>query len=110
VLSFLLLAQVLTFQQVGTPSAIAGGNFGLWLVLAAPAWLGGSSIPAPLIELMAVAGVGTIAGVVGFVGFGPTHWLTCVGGAVGGLAYPAWGYWLGILLLRSPELLSLNRS
>ena len=105
-LTVLLLAQVLTFQQQGTPTAVAGGVFGLWLVLAAALWLGGSPLPGPLLALMAVAGAGTVAGVVGFVGFGSSHWLTYAGGAVGGLAYPAWGYWLGILLLRSPDLLT----
>lgn len=104
VLTILLLAQVLTFQQQGTPTAVAGGVYGLWLVLAAALWFGGSPLPGPLLVLMAVAGIGTVVGIVGFVGFGSSHWLTYAGGVVGGLAYPAWGYWLGILLLRSPDL------
>ncbi len=105
-LTVLLLAQVLTFQQQGTPTAVAGGVFGLWLVLTAALWLGGSLLPGPLLALMAVAGIGTVIGIVGFVAFGSSHWLTYAGGAVGGLAYPAWGYWLAILLLRSPDLLT----
>ena len=105
-LTVLLLAQVLTFEQQGIPTAVAGGVFGLWLLLAALLWLGGAPIPTPLVALMAVAGLGTIAGVVGFVGFGSGHWLTYLGGAVGGLTYPAWAYWLAILLLRSPGLLT----
>lgn len=109
VLTLLLLTQVLTFQQQGTPTAIAGGVFGLWLVLAAAIWLDGSPLPGPLLALMAAAGIGTIVGVVGFIWFGPNHWLTYAGGALGGLAYPAWGYWLGVLLLRSPELVRLTR-
>jgi len=108
-LTVLLIAQVLTFQQQGTPTAIAGGVFGVWLVAAAASWLGPSPLPWPLLALMAVAGAGTVAGIVGFVGFGSSHWLTYAGGTVGGLAYPAWGYWLGILLLRSPDLLTRSR-
>ena len=42
----------------------------------------------------------------GFVAFGPSHWLTNVGGAIGGLSYPIWGYWLAMLLMRSPQLLA----
>jgi hypothetical protein len=105
-LTVLLLAQVLTFQQQGTPTAVAGGVFGLWLVLAAALWIGASPLLGPLLALMAVAGTGAVVAIVGFVGFGSSHWLTYAGGAVGGLAYPAWGYWLGILLLRSPDLLT----
>jgi hypothetical protein len=108
-LTVLLIAQVLTFQQQGTPTAIAGGVFGLWLVATAAVWLGASPLPWPLLALMAVAGSGTVAGIVGFVGFGSSHWLTYAGGTVGGLAYPAWGYWLAILLLRSPDLLTRSR-
>ena len=107
-LTVLLLAQVLTFEQQGTPTAVASGVFGLWLVLAALLWVGGAPLPSSLVALMAVAGLGTVAGVVGFVGFGSGHWLTYIGGAVGGLAYPAWAYWLAILLLRSPGLLMHN--
>ena len=105
-LTVLLLAHVLTFQQQGMPTAIAGGVFGLWLVLKAALWFGGSPLPGPVPALMALAGIGTVGVIVGFVAFGSNHWLTYVGGAVGGLAYPAWGYWLGILLLRSPDLLT----
>jgi hypothetical protein len=75
-------------------------------LLAAVLWVGGSPLPTLLVALMAIAGLGTAAGVVGFVGFGSSHWLTYVGGAVGGLAYPAWAYWLAILLLRTPVLLA----
>jgi len=107
-LTVLLLAQVLTFQQQGTATAVAGGVFGLWLALTAALWRGASPLPWPLLSLMAVAGTGTVAGIVGFIGFGSSHWLTFVGGTVGGLAYPAWGYWLGILLLRTPDLLTTS--
>jgi len=75
-LTVLLLAHVLTFQQQGTPTAVAGGVFGLWLVLGAALWLGGSSLPGLLLALMAVAGIGTVVGIVGFVAFGSSHWLT----------------------------------
>ena len=107
-LTVLLLTNVLTFQQQGIPTAVAGGAFGLWLVLAALLWVRGSALPLPLVALMAIAGLGTVAGVVGFVAFGSGHWLTYAGGALGGLAYPAWAYWLAVLLLRAPGLLTRN--
>ena len=107
-LTVLLLARLMTFEQQGTPTAVAGAVFGVWLLLAALLWLGASPLPNLLLALMAVAGLGTVAGVVGFLGFGSSHWLTYVGGALGGLAYPASMYWLAVLLLRAPDLLARN--
>jgi hypothetical protein len=104
-LTILLLARTVTFASVGMPTAVAGGVYGVWLLLAAAVLAGRSPLPTPLIAIMALAGIGTAIGVIGFVAFGSNHWLTYAGGLVGGLMYPVWAYWLAYLLTRTPNLL-----
>ncbi len=105
-LTLLLLARIADFAQVGTPTALAAGAYGLWLLLAAVMLAGRSSLPVPLIAIMAMAGLGTALGAFGFVGFGPSHWLTYAGGALGGILYPIWGYWLAYLMILSRDALA----
>lgn len=74
-LTVLLLARVLTFAQQGRPVAIAGGLYGVWLVIAAVLWLGHAQVPAGLLAVEVIAGLGTSLAIIGYLFLGQSHWV-----------------------------------
>ena len=83
ILQALLVAGVLTYQQVSLPNITASAGVGIWLLLANYAALRSEVLPRGLAWAGLITGAGFLVLVLGF------------------LIYPVWAIWLSRWLLRS---------
>lgn len=79
----------------------AGGAIGFWLIMVNLFSNGSRAIPAPLVWIGIAAGAGYLLVAGGFIKGGQKDPLFYVGSLLLGVCYPAWGIWLGKLILES---------
>ncbi|MEW5939616.1 MAG: hypothetical protein AB1750_08145 [Chloroflexota bacterium] len=97
-LQALLVINGTNFGEIVT---VMFGIFGASLVTFG--WLAHSSgtMPRGLAWTGIAAGIGYVLVTAGFILGGPNHLLTYIGGVLAVMAYPAWAFWFGRVLLKS---------
>jgi len=79
----------------------AGGAIGFWLIMVNVSLLGARTLPTALIWIGIAAGVGYLLIVGGFIKGGERDPLFYGGSLLLGICFPAWGFWLGKIILES---------
>jgi hypothetical protein len=79
----------------------AGGAIGFWLIMVNVSLIGARTLPTALIGIGIAAGVGYLLIVGGFIKGGQQDPLFYGGSLLLGICYPAWGFWLGKIILES---------
>ena len=79
----------------------AGGAIGFWLIMVNITLIGARALPTALIWIGIAAGFGYLLLIGGFIKGGQKDPLFYGGSLLLGVCYPAWGIWLGRLILAS---------
>lgn len=112
ILQFLLVVDVVSFEQSVGAILTLGGLVGLFLLINGVLAKAGQTLPARAIWATTLYGLGYVAAAAGFWIGGMWHPLASVGFVIGTFAGVAWGFWLGRFLLlksgRTPRAAAVN--
>lgn len=79
----------------------AGAAIGFWLVMVNISLMGARTLPIVLIWIGIAAGIGFLLTAAGFFKGGQQDPVFFTGSLLLGICYPAWGFWLGKIILTS---------